>query len=241
MVALSFNVGQDWPFRKNMSALTFSILNSISVLVIACPCALGLATPTALMVGSGVAASFGILIKSGEALEAAQKVSAVVFDKTGTLTYGRPAVTDILLLPQTEEDLVHATAGSTNIQSRDREEDEFAISAELTQVAEESKARTLVNEEEVNRLVRLCASAEVGSEHPIAKGVIAKAEALGYSREALYEVTEFVNRPGLGLECMVDGNRIALGNSRLLEGKAGADYAKKVMESLEKEVRRCIM
>ena len=71
----------------------------MAVMVIACPCAMGLATPTSIMVGTGRGAQLGVLIKSGTALEMAQKVGAVVFDKTGTLTYGKPELTDLIVLP----------------------------------------------------------------------------------------------------------------------------------------------
>ena len=84
-----------------VSPFSFALMTFISVLIIACPCALGLATPTAIMVGTGLGAKIGVLIKGGEALEQIEKIDTIVFDKTGTLTYGKPEVADVLLAPGT--------------------------------------------------------------------------------------------------------------------------------------------
>ncbi|OIP59566.1 MAG: copper-translocating P-type ATPase, partial [Candidatus Moranbacteria bacterium CG2_30_45_14] len=100
-----------WYFALG-STLTFALMAFTSVIVIACPCALGLATPTSLMVGTGKGAEYGILVKGGEALEAASNISAVIFDKTGTLTKGRPEVTDIVSFGSQDEDEILAIAAS---------------------------------------------------------------------------------------------------------------------------------
>lgn len=147
--------------RLSMALLTF-----VSVLIIACPCALGLATPTAIMVGTGRGAQSGILIKGGEALETAHKLTTIVFDKTGTITRGVPSVTDLV-----------------------------------------------VHEIDENTLLRLAASAEAGSEHPLGESIVRSAEERGLIRSP---TSEFTAIPGYGIEAMVDERRILIGTALLL-------------------------
>ena len=139
---------------------------AVSVLVIACPCALGLATPTAIMVGTGVAARHGILIKDADALERAHHVTAMVLDKTGTLTEGRPAVSDIIAV----------------------DGDRF-------------------------RLLSLAASAQQGSEHPLARAVLDAARAEGME---LRPLGSFRALPGRGLQASIDNRTILVGSLRLM-------------------------
>ena len=143
------------------------LISAVSVLVIACPCALGLATPTALMVGTGAAAKAGILIRDAEALERAHRLDTVVLDKTGTLTEGRPAVT-----------------------------------------------ATIPNEIGVRELLALAAAAQQGSEHPLARAVLARAQTEGLTLDA---VEDFRARPGMGLTARVAGRRLAVGNRGLMK------------------------
>lgn len=140
------------------------LINAVTVLVIACPCALGLATPTAIMVGTGVSAKHGILIKDAEALENAHRVDTVVFDKTGTLTQGHPKV--------------------------------MAINA--------------FNGDE-NALISIAASAQQGSEHPLAKAMLDHAAGMD-----LAAVESFVAHPGYGIEATVDGQRVMVGKLSLV-------------------------
>jgi Cu+-exporting ATPase len=155
-----------WYFVAH-NTLLFSLTALISVLVVACPCALGLASPTAITVGIGRGAELGILIKSGEALEASDKLNVVAFDKTGTLTVGRPDVTDL------------AAYG--------------------------------VDEKE---LLRLAASAEKPSEHPLAEAVVRKAEADGID---LVSAAQFEARPGKGVLAKIGERSVVAGNRILFK------------------------
>jgi len=150
-----------------------ALSNFIAVLIIACPCALGLATPTSLMVGLGKGAQYGVLIRDAQALERAEAVNTVVLDKTGTITQGKPVLTDIV------------------------------------------PANGLASGE----ILRLVGSAELGSEHPLAQAVIAKARADG---GALAAASEFHNTAGQGIAAMVDGHRILAGNLRLMQAQSVA-------------------
>ncbi len=149
-------------------SLIFALTALISVLIIACPCALGLATPTAIMVGTGKAAENGILVRDGEALETTRKIDAIVLDKTGTLTQGKPAVTGIV---------------STNG----------------------------LSEEE---LLRLAAAAEIGSEHPLAEAIVARAKELGLEPPKAWA---FESVTGQGIKAKVKGREVAIGNRALME------------------------
>ena len=162
--------------------IVFSLRVFIAVLTIACPCALGLATPTAVMVGTGRGAELGVLIKSGTALETAHKVKAVVLDKTGTLTVGRPSVTDVEVFRQAEG----TAAGPGKAEARDR-------------------------------LLALAAGAERGSEHPLASAVLRAAEEHGLAVPASTILTAL---PGRGIEAVVEGRRILVGNARMMEERS---------------------
>jgi len=157
-----------WSFVGPHPALTFAFLNFVAVLIIACPCALGLATPTAIMVGTGKGAENGVLIRSGEALERSHRIRTVLLDKTGTLTRGEPAVTDIIAVPSSSQEEV----------------------------------------------LQLAASAEHSSEHPLGQAVVKSASEKGLE---LSPLSDFNAIPGHGVEALVQGKKLLLGNLRLMK------------------------
>ena len=168
-------------------ALTYALLTLVAILIIACPCALGLATPTAIIVGTGKGAERGILIRSAQALETAHRVDTVVLDKTGTLTEGRPVVTDI----------VPAEAG---------------VETEL---------------------IRLAASVEYGSEHPLATAIVEEANRRG---ARLADVSDFEALPGQGVVGYADGERVLLGSPALLAAQGiPMDSLSEALEKLASE------
>ncbi|MGA2671414.1 MAG: heavy metal translocating P-type ATPase, partial [Dehalococcoidia bacterium] len=156
-----------WYFVGPAPSLTFAFLNLVAVLVIACPCALGLATPTAIMVGTGKGAEHGILIRNGESLERAHQIKTVLLDKTGTLTRGEPVVTDVVAAP-------------------------FSSPEEV---------------------LRLAASAEHSSEHPLGEAVV---KAALEKKLELSPSSDFNAIPGQGVEALVEGKKLFLGNLRLM-------------------------
>jgi len=164
----------------------FSLLLSVTVLVISCPCAVGLATPSAMMAGTGKAAEHGVLFKSAEAIENASKLQTIVFDKTGTLTKGEPSVTDVV-------------EWRSEVRSR-RSESDFRL---LT-----------------SDLLRLAASVEKSSEHPLGEAIVRGAEARGL---VLVEPESFNSIPGHGVEATVEGQAILLGNRKLMRER-GVDF-----------------
>lgn len=174
-------------------SLVFALTIFISVLVIACPCALGLATPTAIMVGTGKGAEYGILFKSGEVLESTHKIDTIVFDKTGTITEGIPEVTDLLTAAE--------------------------ILAKNDQLEKEQSARQYGNagmqwDEHRTWLLQYAASAEKDSEHPLGEAIVKAAQK---AKLELFKPEQFEALPGKGIATVVNGTEVLLGNRQLLQ------------------------
>jgi Cu+-exporting ATPase len=164
-----------WGYFGPEPSWTFAVVNAVAVLIIACPCALGLATPMSIMVATGRAAQAGVLFRDAEAIERLRTIDTLIVDKTGTLTQGRPAFRDVIALGSLSPDEV----------------------------------------------LRLAASLDQGSEHPLADAIVTEARRRGL---ALSPAEEFESATGIGVRGRVDGQTLALGNTTLMRD-VGADVA----------------
>ncbi len=187
VIAISLVTFAAWYFLVPPSlgggVFSAALINMVAVLVIACPCAMGLATPTAVMVGTGRGAELGVLFRSSEGLERAGKVSMVILDKTGTITKGQPEVTDIVVRQ--------------------------AALAGVSAIADDP----IVREDE---LLRLVASVERGSEHPLGEAIWAEATARGLT---LSEPANFAAEAGHGVEADVEGRRVVVGSPQMMKAR----------------------
>ncbi|MFB1065649.1 heavy metal translocating P-type ATPase [Natrinema sp. H-ect4] len=200
-----------------LSTFEFAVVVFASAVLIACPCALGLATPAATMVGSTLGAQNGVLFKGGDILERAKDVDTVVFDKTGTLTTGEMTLTDVVAL----------------------EDGETEPAADGGEPAADGGALATRAGLDQDTVLRLAASAERNSEHPLAQAIVEGAEERGLERA---DPDAFENVPGQGVRATVDDREVLVGNRRLLEGE-GVDPspAEAAMERLEGEGKTAML
>ena len=186
------------PANSDVSNFTRAMIHMVAVLVIACPCAMGLATPTAVMVGTGKGAELGVLIRNSEALERAGHLSTIVLDKTGTITRGQPAVTDVVVANQAQAD------GNA-----------------------------------ANELIRLAASVEQGSEHPLGEAIVAEAGERGL---ALNTPDGFNAEVGQGVSADVEGKRLLVGAPRMATAhNLALDGLLSSLEKLQSEAKTVVL
>ena len=196
------------------ASTTFAINVFITVLVVACPCSLGLATPLAIVASSGTASKKGILIKNSESLENAHKVKTVVFDKTGTLTKGKLSVSKIY----------NYTENSLKVDNM------YDIKAKIPSKEDIEQTQKIAKTEKTDaEILKIVSSIENKSEHPIARGIV---EFVNVSNVKLYKITEFKNISGFGVSARVEGKQYFIGNSKLMKNQ-NIDFSRQLNDEEE--------
>jgi Cu+-exporting ATPase len=180
-----------WYLVVSPGAAGMSVIPAVAILVVACPCALGLATPTAIMVGMGKGASNGVLFKSGDAMETLNKISVAIFDKTGTLTQGKPQVTDIIQVADIRTSIIAPS-----------------VMSDQQQTATSQNSSTLL---------ALAAIAEKGSEHPLAKAIVSHAQTKGIALSSFADASEFEVTAGRGVTAVYSDLTIKVGSPGFMQ------------------------
>ena len=199
------------PIIHYQSPLLLSLKLAIAVLVIACPCALGLATPTAILVGSGIGAERGLLIRGGDVLERVHQLDTVVFDKTGTLTTGNLTLTDYLPIFQNSELDLNSDINVGNSQD---------VCSTIDGVSASGVD---------SKLLQIAAAVERGACHPIAAAILLEAQQQGLP---LLAAEDFCTEPGFGVSALVEGRRVFAGNAQWMS-EQGVAVATQLSESME--------
>jgi len=201
-----------------VGAFEFAVVVFASAVLIACPCALGLATPAATMVGTAIGARNGVLFEGGDILERVRDVDTVVFDKTGTLTRGEMELTDVVALPATDGGAVDGDPADA-----DPTADGGVLEPELTE----------------EFVLEVAASAESGSEHPLAEAIVAGARDRGID---VGSPTEFENVPGHGVKATTRHGRVLVGNRKLMaDNGVNPEPAADAMDRLEREGKTAML
>jgi Cu+-exporting ATPase len=209
-----------------------AIVAAITVLIIACPCALGIATPTALTVGIGRGAKQGILIRRGEAIELMGKTKIIVLDKTGTLTKGEPAVTDIISVTEIRNSSFNEFRTTLSPSNGSKSE----IRNPSTSSGSRAKSRDrfqIPNSKLQAELLQIAASAEVGSEHPLGKAIVREAE---NRKIELLKTENFKAIFGKGVMAEINQKKFFVGRKELLEeNKINVSLSQEIAEKLQEE------
>ncbi|MEG4107473.1 heavy metal translocating P-type ATPase [Microcoleus sp. S13_C5] len=227
----AMNMGNELPIIHYQSPLLLSLKLAIAVLVIACPCALGLATPTAILVGSGIGAERGLLIRGGDVLERVHQLDTVVFDKTGTLTTGNLTLTDYLPIFQNSEWDLNSDINVGNKQDVCSTID--GVSGNKQDVCSTIDGVSGNRQDACStidsKLLQIAAAVERGACHPIAAAILLEAQQQGLP---LLAAEDFYTEPGLGVSALVEGRRVFAGNAEWMKDQ-GVAVATQLSGSLQ--------